>query len=167
MKTKGFTLVELITTFSLTAVIVVLLLNVIVVIKNIYSKYDIKTELIINQNDLSIALNSKFINNNLSSYNICDNSSDEFCYEFNFKDGTKSVLKVDDSTIKFDNYVYKKLSGSKIGQASITYETLFISEQSENNSFLIISVPITNKLYDSQDFGVKIIYQYNSNVTNL
>ena len=53
MNNKGLTLVELITTFALTSVIVVLLINIVVVIKNVYSKSDIKTELYINQSNLS------------------------------------------------------------------------------------------------------------------
>ena len=38
MNKKGFTLVELITTFALATVIIVLLINIVLLIKNIYSK---------------------------------------------------------------------------------------------------------------------------------
>ena len=47
MDKKGFTLVELITTLALTSVIVILLINVVLVINNVYSKSSIKTELYI------------------------------------------------------------------------------------------------------------------------
>ena len=42
---RGFTLVELITTFALTAVIIVLLLNVVIIIRNLYTSSNVKTQL--------------------------------------------------------------------------------------------------------------------------
>ena len=59
MNKKGFTLIELIMTFALTAVIVTILINIFLVIRDLYNDSDLKTTLIVNQGNLSNALNSK------------------------------------------------------------------------------------------------------------
>ena len=57
---KGFTLIELITTFALASVLIIILINIIIVIKNVYSKNDIRSELLIEQSNLSNLINKKF-----------------------------------------------------------------------------------------------------------
>ena len=106
MKNRGFTLVELITTFALSAVIIVLLIGIINILKSLYSKTDVKTELYINQGSLSNVMNSKISNDNLLSYQACDDSS--FCYNFIFKDGTTSKLIVTNNEIRFGEYTYRR-----------------------------------------------------------
>lgn len=149
MNNKGLTIIELITTFLLTAVIVVLLINVIVVIKNVYSKNNIKSELYINQSNLSNQLNSKINNNNLDFYEKC--TDEEFCYIFNFLDGEVIKLTVTDEKIKFGEYIYKKNKKTNIGTPSI--ETTL-------NNILVLKIPIESKIYPDIDFGINLIYQY-------
>ena len=160
MKSKGFTLVELITTFALASVIIILLINIIVVIKNIYSKTDIKTELLIEQGNISNLINKKLEKNYLLNYNPCNES--DFCYSFEFLDGTISKLVVSDEYIKFDSYVYKVKEGTVIERSTIELIEVPTSNIEDNNSFLVIKVPIKHKLYPNEDFGLNIVYQYNS-----
>lgn len=162
---RGFTLVELITTFALAAVIIVLLINIIVVIRNIYSKTDMKTELYINQSNLSNAMNEKISEDNLLSYEECNDT--EFCYIFNFYDDDSVKLSVDDNTITFGTFVYKLNSNSKIVNPSVTKEHIDINDTSKNDSFLIIKIPITCSLYPDIDFGINLVYPYNSNKISL
>lgn len=162
MNKKGFTLIELITTFALTATIVILLMNVIVIIKNVYSSSNAKTILLINQANLSNALNSKINNNNLLSLNSCTDSS--FCYEFKLINGETIKLIVTESKISFGNYVYKLDGSASITNPEIITKTnIDVTDETLNNSFLIIKIPITSKKYSNDDFGINLIYQYNSN----
>lgn len=160
MKNKGFTLVELITTFALTAVIVILLINIIVVIRNIYSKTNIKTELYINQSNLSNAMNKKIDKDNLDSYEECNDEN--FCYIFNFIDNESVKLTISDTNIKFGDYVYKLGSGVTVDNPSVTTEYISDVESDKNNSFLVIKIPIKHKLYPNTDFGINLVYQYDS-----
>jgi len=146
MNNKGLTIVELITTFALTAVIIVLLMNIIVVIKNIYSKANIKTELYINQSNLSNTLNSKINRNNLESYERCDDS--EFCYIFNFVDGESIKLTVNKNKIKFGEYVYTLKE-----KTNVEYPTLI-----DEHNFINIRIPIFCELYPNIDFGINLVY---------
>lgn len=161
MKKNGFTLVELITTFSLTAVLVIVLINVIVVIKNIYSKSNIKTELYINQSNLSNALNSKINNNNLHSYEECHD--DIFCYIFNFNTGESIKLTLNEKIIKFGDFVYKLDEKAKVENPSLDIEYIDLTEDDSGNNILVLKIPITSELYPNIDFGINLVYLYNIN----
>ena len=158
MNNKGMTLVELITTFALSAVIIVLLINVLVVIRNVYSKATIKTELYITQANLSNALNKRINKNNLLSYQTCTDST--FCYVFNFKDNTSSKLVVSEKNIKFDNINYKLDENTKVINPSLTIE--YLDEVSANN-ILVLKIPVKNDIYPNIDFGINLVYLYNIN----
>ena len=165
MKNKGFTLVELITTFALASVIVILLINLIVVIRNIYSKTNIKTELYINQSNLSNTMNKKINKDNLDSYEECDD--EEFCYIFSFVDGETIKLSATESVIKFGDFVYKLDNRSKVVNPSLTTEYFAEIVDDVNDSILIINIPIENDMYPNTNFGINLIYQYNASQHNI
>lgn len=166
MNKKGFTLIELITTFALAIVIIILLINIIIVIKNIYSKNDVKSELIIQQSNLSHLINKKFNEIYLKTYNTCSDA--DFCYIFEFINGTTSKLVVSDELIQFDNYVYKISEGTTIERPTMErVDTLEVSSGATYNGILVIKIPVKHKLYPNEDFGLNIVYQYNSNETTL
>ena len=162
---KGFTLIELITTFALSAVIIVILINIIVVIRNIYSNNDLKSQLYINQSILSNMMNKKINHDNLNSYRTCDDAT--FCYEFDFYDETTDKLIIADNKISFGDYVYKLPEKTFIQTPSVSIETKTVSSAEKNNSFLIIKIPISNEFYPNVDFGINLIYPYNSTRTSL
>lgn len=165
MNKKGFTVIELVTTFALTSVIIILLINVILVIKNLYSNTNVKTELYINQSNLSNIMNSKINHDNLISYDICSDS--EFCYIFSFKDGTSSKLVVTQDKISFGEFVYKLNSGTQVDSPKITRDSILNMPTTVNDSLLIIKIPIKCSLYPDIDFGINLVYQYNSSKTSL
>ena len=166
MNKKGFTLIELITTFALAAVIIILLINVVLIIKNIYSQNDIKSQLLIDQSNLSNVINKKLTEDALETYISCSDS--DFCYNFNFIDGTSSKLVVTKDSVRFDNYVYKLQEGGVIENPVIDIILdIEVSNNEQNNSFLILKIPIKHKLYPNKNFGIDIVYQYNSNNTEL
>lgn len=165
MNKKGFTLVELITTFALAAVIITLLINVVLLIKNIYTKSVVKTELLINQANLSNAINSEF-NKNSQVFNsfteTCPNETEKVCYSFKFivteegNEGTEIIeLVITKNKITFDSFVYETNEGTEIVLADVDINN------SENNNFFYIKIPIKNKLYSDVDFGINIVYLYN------
>ena len=154
MNNKGLTIIELITTIAIATVIIVLLINITVVIKNVYSKSSIKTELYINQSNLSHVLNSKINNNNLSSYTQCQD--EKLCYNFEFKNGESINLLVSSNEIKFGDYVYRLGDKTSVGDATLTLEYV-----NTNDTFLVLNIPITNELYPNIDFGINLVYLYN------
>ena len=162
---KGFTLIELITTFALSSIIVIILINTVMIIKENYVKIDTKSNLIIEQSNLSYLINSKFNKLDLISYEACFDT--DFCYIFHFNGDENSKLVVGNDYITFDNYTYKMLEGSTIGESIFEINNVETLTNDVNNSFLIIDVPITHSLYNNQNFGINFIYQYNSNLEKL
>lgn len=165
MNNKGLTLVELITTFALTAVIVVLLINVIMVIKNLYTKTNLKTELYINQGNLSNVLNEKINSDNVDSYTPCTDS--EFCYVFNFVDGESIKLVASENKIKFGDYTYNLNKKTKVVNPTLERMSINNNDENNDNHFLVLRIPIITELYPDIDFGINLVYPYDSNKTSL
>ena len=156
---------ELITTFSLAVVIVVILINLVLTIKDIYSKTSIKTELYIIQGNLSNALNRRITSDDLDSYQTCNDG--DFCYIFSLVNGEDVKLSITDSQIEFDDLVYKIPSSAAIGQPSLTNEVILVNPGDNYDSILNIKIPITCKLYPDIDFGINLVYQYVLSNTSL
>lgn len=159
MNKNGFTLIELITTFALSAVIVILLINIVLIIKNIYIKSSVRTELLINQSNLSHVLNTKINNHSVDSYDSCSNS--HFCYIFNLIDGESIKLEIKNDSIMFGSYVYKLLDGSTVTDPNIDVEYI------NNEGILNIRIPINYELYPKEDFGINLIYTFDFTKTPL
>ena len=158
MKKNGFTLIELITTFTLTAAIIVILTNVVLIIKDLYVKYNIKTELLIKQGDLNSYINDIITNGNLISYTANNN-----VYTFVMNDNTTYILTVSSDKIIFrnnstnDTYTYKVMDGATINTSPTPSPTISnINPQS--GDIIQIKIPITHSLFSSEDFGLNLIY---------
>lgn len=158
MNKKGFTLVELITTFALSIVIITILVNVLLILKETYNKSEIKTKLLIEQGNLSRTLNSSLKDGDLTTYEECSDS--EFCYEFKFIDGETVKLVITDKTIKFGDYTQKINSNSYIETPTITPIYVNNLNNELTLSFLTIKIPIKCKLYKDYDFGVNVVYRF-------
>ena len=165
LNNKGFTLVELITTFALSSVIIIILINIVIIMKENYVKIDMKSNLIIEQSNLSYLINSKFNKLELTGYETCFDT--DFCYIFTFNGGDDSKLIVGNDFITFDNYTYKMFEGSIIGERFLEINNIETLTSEVNNSFLTIKIPITNSLYNNTNFGINFTYQYNSNLKKL
>lgn len=162
MNKKGFTLVELITSFALTSVIILLLFGVILSIKNIYTSSAIKTEMLIEQSTLSKKMNSIISYDNIVSYEKCSNENYEICYKFNDNLNKEYYLLIDKTKkiISFNNYIYKLNNNSYIGEVIVDPESMNDVSIIRENSFLHIKISIYNKLLGKEDFGINLVYTH-------
>ena len=165
MSKKGFTLVELITTFVLSSVIIIILLNVVITIKNMYSKTYIKTDLYIIQSNLSNNLNKAFGRDNIVSYIEC--YSGNFCYDFTLATGAEIRLVASEDSIKFGDFVYTLDNKAKVTNPEIESITISGVNVGEFDSFLVVKIPIISALYPEIDFGINLVYMYDSRETYL
>jgi len=162
MNNKGLTLIELITTFALASVIIVLLINIVLVIKDVYNKSNIKTELYIKQANLSNFMNDKINNGKLKEVSECTNNSDMMmCYEFSLINDETIRLEVKEKEIKFGDFKYKLQDKTKVVNPNMNNYT--VSSTTNNNSLLVIKIPIICELYPSLDFGINLVYMYDFN----
>ena len=165
MNNKGFTLVELITTFAVASVVALILFNVVLSIKNTYSKANMKTNLLINQANLSNQVNSKALDENIIEIDLCDLST--YCYKIKYTDGKTLNLVIKEKSVSFGNYTYKLENGSYVdlNNIKLSYKT-FDGIIDSKDSILNIKVPIKSKQIENHDFGLNFVYLYNNGDIN-
>ena len=162
---KGFTLIELLTTFVLSAVIIVLLINIINIMRGIYNKTDVKTELYILQGNISNALNKKINKDNVETYYRCNDAS--FCYTFELVTGETIKVSATNRLVTIGNVSYNLPDSAKVSNPTLTTRSVSISSTDKNDSFLVLNIPIECSIYPETNFGINLVYQYNSNKTPL
>lgn len=163
MKKEGFTLVEILVSLSLVSIVILLLFNVIIILKNLYIEDGMKTALLINQTNFNKRLQDELSKNQVTEISSCG----ENCLTFTFQNGTSKTLSYEDTsnTLTFDNYKAPLAEGAKVGTFTAETKTITtINNPSYNNSVLSIQIPITHNLIEGE-FGVNLVYPYNSHVT--
>ena len=162
MNNKGFTVVELITTFAVASVIALVLLNVVLLIKNIYSNSNTETSLRISQANLSNQINAKSLSYDIVKVDFCNKSN--YCYSITYSNDETIDLIIKTDSITFGNYVYKLEKGYVVDENNIDFrhETDNTVSGNEKDSIFRIKVPVINKSNYSEDFGINYIYLYNN-----
>lgn len=159
---KAFTLVEMLVSFTLAMILVIIMFQLIINLKELYMSSGIKTEMINKQylmtNKIYTDLNEK------KAINIENCNNPLVCIQFTFQDGTVKKLQVDETnkTVTYDNYTIKLNNESYFKTMNInTYYS------AANNKIFNANIPIYNDLFKNTDFGINIVYPYNdTEVTN-
>lgn len=153
---KGFTLVEMLVSFTLSMILIMLLFQLIINLKDIYMLSGIKTELLNKQYLMTNKIYSDLIEKKVIKIENCNNPL--VCVEFTFQDGTIKKLEVDDTnkTLSYDGYIIKLDNNSY-------FEAMDISTtySQSNKKIFNANIPIYNDLYKNTNFGINIVYPYN------
>ena len=105
--------------------------------------------------------------NELKVSNIDTCIDTEKCISFTYSDGTIKKLKIDETnkTLSYDNYTIKLNSATNFGNTSIT-----TYGSNQDDKILNVKIPMYNDLLKDTDFGINIVYTYNTdfsvNTTN-
>ena len=162
---NGFTVVELIVSFSLTLVITVFLFQIVINLKNLYTNSVIKTELVNIQSLVSREINNKFNNNKITDVDFCGNDCWRFVYENNSSDDLK--VDYDSKTIQFGSYTAKLSNESYISNFSIDIANSGTISSDFDNAQLLVKISINNDNLKGQTFDINATYQFNSDKENL
>lgn len=162
MKNKGFTVVEMLSAFTLSSIIIIILFQLIINLKELYMSSGIKTELLNKQYLMTNKIYSDLNGKQIVSIDSCINM--EKCISFTYSDGLVKNLEIDEEnkTIKYDNYIVKLNSYTNFGNIIIDFDGT-----SEQNKIVNINVPIYNDQIKDTNFGINIVYPYsNQTVVN-
>lgn len=167
---KGATIVELIVSITVLLVIVTFLFQTVISLKEVYNSSGIKTEMLTKQ-----ALISKMINNDLRSKKIelATTCGDNNCIAFYFEDGTRKTLELIKKTeespayLIYGDYKTELTKNSNFGDYQIKSETISTTANLNYDSMLSIDIPIFHSLLQNQDYGINIVYQYDSKDTSI
>ena len=146
---KGFSILELIVSFTISTVVIITLFQIILVLKELYEKSAIKTSILNKQNIIVDLIYTDILESGLSSVSSCE-PIDSKCVKFNFFNGLSKELKYSagDSVISYDSYLTNVLGGT-------TVENF---EFSLNNEVYYVRVPITHKLFNNEKFDIRIVH---------
>lgn len=158
---QGFTVVELTVAFSLTLVVVLLLFQIIINLKDLYVKDGIKTELLIKQGLITKKVAESFEEKKIRVATKC--TTGDNCLSFTFEDNTVKTLSFDkeDNVFHYGDYTTKLISGSNYGEVKVTNETFLNVEEGKKDSMITINIPIEHELVEG-DYGIRVVYLYNS-----
>lgn len=162
---KGATVVELLVSFALVMIISIFLFQLVISLKELYDNSIIKTELLNKQSLISNKLNSSLNNKEIATISKCG----LYCLNFNYTDGDteRLVLDLPNKTLEFGNYKTNLPEGSYFANPNIAISYAATFNNYANNAMVIIDIPIYSDKIKNQNFGVRVIYQYNSNLNNL
>lgn len=142
---KGFSIIELIVSFTICTVIMIVLFQIVLVLKDLYEKSAIKTTLLNRQNIIVNLIYSDILEKELNNVSSCGT----YCITFDFTTVSKQLkYSSSDNTISYGDYVTEVLGGTTVDKA----------ETSIQNGVMSASMPITHKLFNNKDFGIRIVH---------
>lgn len=142
---KGFSIIELIVSFTICTVIMIVLFQIVLVLKDLYEKSAIKTTLLNRQNIIVNLIYSDILEKGLNNVSSCGT----YCITFDFTTVSKQLkYSSSDNTISYGDYVTEVLGGTTVGKV----------ETSIQNGVMSASMPITHKLFNNKDFGIRIVH---------
>lgn len=145
---KGFSILELIVSFSICMVVMVVLLEIVITLKEVYEKSGIRTEMLNKENIIVDLVYSDILDKGLSNVESCG----EFCAKFTYSDATFKVLKSSNLTLEYGDYKTNILNGSAVDDFQIKNE----------NNVILVRIPVTHKLFFNENFDIKIVHYLGS-----
>ena len=144
---KGFTLVEIIVSFSLTMIVVLFLFQIILTLKQVYTNNFVVSDLKIKQGNIV-----KMINNDFSMSNLEDvvgiTPSNNNCYVITFSNDTRNICYDNKNNVLiYNDYEFSLVEGSIVGNLNVYIDS----------GILFIDIPITYRDIDG-DFVIKMYY---------
>lgn len=164
MNKKGFTVVELLTTFVLITIVVSLLIVISTTLSRVYTSTSIKTELFYKQSVISKELNDSFLTKPITMISKCTDSNN--CIELSYSDLTTKKIRIDDNLIHIDNNGYDIVENSIIGDVKFDIIYSPIAHPYKPDAIFNLRIPITYKNIEG-DFGINLVYQFNREVVQV
>jgi len=157
---KGFTLVELLVSFTLSMILVIIMFQLIINLKELYTSSGVKTEMINKQYLMANKIYTDLTEKKLTAIAGCQEI--EECIDLTFSDGTtkRFYIDMDNKILNYDNYTIKLNSDSYFTTPTISTEGY--TGGTGNNRILSINIPIYNQRFKNENFGINIVYPYNN-----
>ena len=163
MNKKGFTVIEILTTFLLITIVASLLIVISNSLNKVYLSSSVKTELYYKQSIISKELNESFLKKPVSSIKACKNTSGDKitnCIELTYSDFTTKIIKIEGDLIFIGDNTYELVKNSILGDIAMDIIYSPILHAYKPDAIFNLRIPITYKNIDG-DFGINLVYQFN------
>lgn len=170
-KNKGFSIVELIVSFTLTMAIVIILFEIIVSMKNLYVSSATKTELLNKQNLFTDYIYSDIYNYGLNSISVCGDDCIALTYDTGVTKNLRWSFYSDENvshvlqSLSYGDYKINLITGASFDTSLIVSDevnTLKGVKICSNpvDQYISINLPIHHKSFKNDDFGIRLLYVY-------
>lgn len=156
MNKKGFTVVELLTTFVLITIVVSLLVMISTSLSKMYTTSSTKTELIYKQSVISKKMNEAFLLKQIVRIDRCNDK----CITLTYSDYSTTRIEIDDTLIHIGKDTYDIVKHSNIGDVRIELVYSPITHGYKYDTILNIRIPISYKGLN-ENYGINLVYQFN------
>ena len=156
MSKKGFTVIEILASFSIALTILIVEVKVVMSIKDNLCKNNGMTKTLIDKEYWSYNINKRLKEKELTSLSMCEDGVK--CYLFTYSDSTTDKLVYNTDSITFNNYTFEITDGITVDAPTITehYDTM---TSTTYNGYIIINIPIT---INNKDYSIKTVKHINS-----
>ena len=157
---KGFSIVELLVSITLISTIILLLFQVIVSLKSLYTKDSTNTSMLVNQASVSYLINSHLEEKGFKEADNCVAGQVD-CITITYLDNTIEEVKVDSNsnTIKIGNKLYKYPTGTTISLPIVDKE-LIDSDTLDYDTIFKLKINVSNKLFKNKDYNINIVHVF-------
>ena len=162
MNKKGFTVIEVLTTFVLISIVVSLLISIVNSLVKIYNSSSIKTELYYKQSIISKDLNDSFLTKSISRINSCGTN----CITIVYFDSSTKKIQVEPSVITVGDNIYDIVNDSKIGDVKMELVYSPLPQNYKADTLLNIRIPISHIKVEG-DYGINLVYQFNRGIVEV
>ena len=133
MNSKGFTVVELLASFTLTMVIVVFLFEIVLNLKDVYVESVLKNKVINNNSLIATSINKKLENKEID-FVLCETNVCSITY----KDTSSDTLMINERSIDVGDNLYEMPEGTRLENALL--ESAVIKDDlSSDNAYFVLS----------------------------
>lgn len=160
MNNKGFTIVEMLSAFILSSIIIIIMFQLIINLKEVYQSSGTKTDMLNKKNIMLDKIYTDLNEKKLVNLSTCG----ENCIDLTYATGTtkRLSLNISNQTVTYDNYTAKINNGYELEDMQIE---LPIANELVLNKLIKIYIPITNS--SNEDYSMNIIYTYKNGEVNL
>ena len=157
MNKKGFTVIELLASFSIAMTILIVLFNVVIMMKDNIADINTKSNMLVSKDNLAYNINKKFSEKDISSITICEDGVK--CYLFTYSDDSTDKLVYNTDSITFNNYTFDITSDITVSEPTVTehYDSM---NSTTYDGYFTINIPIQ---FDKKDYSIKAIKYINTN----
>ncbi len=158
MSKKGFTVIEILASFSIALTILIVLFNIVIIMKDNLSSVNVKTNLLVEKDNLSYNINKKLREKELASLTTCNEGDKCFLFTYSDDSSDKLVYSNADKTITFNNYTFEITDDMKVESPNITehYDTM---SSTTYNGYFILNIPIT---VNGKYYSIKLVKHFNT-----
>lgn len=173
MDKKGFTIVELIMSFTLATVVIFFLFNIVFMLKDMYVENDAQSTLLVEQSIFSQTVNHDLFSNKVNEIKKCNDTDSLICVEIVYDGdlGTKKLVVTQTSvarSVQYGDYIYPLEDTEDFNFSNITAFDVNVKACQINTGTkktLYINVPIHSKKKNTKNFGLRLIYPIGTSTT--